>query len=152
MGMVFIGILLLMTAFLILIIGLVTKKRDIKKLGLVFLTLPLVFAIILILFYGVAVPWSNQKMMEKYSDQYLLESASEKVILTLKNDGTYNFNTGSELALSSKGTWKTGGIDGLFEIIEDDGTHHWMQHGTRSNAKKVVILRYGNKEFSFVEE
>lgn len=131
--LIFIGGLFLLISLIVLIIGLVKKSSKLKKVAIGIGIVPILCFGLIIFWYAIAVPSFNDNQMEDFAGVYVPHISAIKFLnengitknelkLTLYLDGTYKFDGIEGIALDKKGTWKTGGIDGLFEFHDEDGS------------------------------
>jgi energy-coupling factor transporter transmembrane protein EcfT len=126
------GGLFLLISLIVLLIGIAKKSSKLKKIALGIGVVPILCFGLIFFWYAIVVPSFNNNQMEDFAGVYVphksaTESLNENVItknelkLTLYSDGTYKFDGIKGIELGKKGTWKTGGIDGLFEFRDEEG-------------------------------
>jgi energy-coupling factor transporter transmembrane protein EcfT len=126
------GGLFLLISLIILLIGIAKKSSKLKKIALGIGVVPILCFGLIFFWYAIVVPSFNNNQMEDFAGVYVphksaTEFLNENVItktelkLTLYSDGTYKFDGIKGIELEKKGTWKTGGIDGLFEFRDEYG-------------------------------
>ena len=151
--LIVVGAFFALVSFVIIGLGLLSKSKTTYKVGLWTLSVPAICFGTIFIFYAVVVPWLNGIEMEKYSGTYILDNSQPKVILVLKDDGTYTCDKIPEAPFSRTGTWKTGGIDGLFELREASGNHHFLQNGIDpDNGDLIVSFSLRGEELRFVQK
>jgi energy-coupling factor transporter transmembrane protein EcfT len=125
------GGLFLLISLIVLLIG-IAKVLKLKKIALGIGVVPILCFGLIFFWYAIVVPSFNNNQMEDFAGVYVphksaTEFLNENVItktelkLTLYSDGTYKFDGIKGIELEKKGTWKTGGIDGLFEFRDEYG-------------------------------
>lgn len=83
--------------------------------------------------------------MEDFAGTYVLHNSAEQIIvekeqdsqypkLILLSDGTYKFDGIEGVGLEKSGAWKTGGIDGMFEFVVNNGSEWAIPSGGENNA------------------
>ncbi len=92
-------------------------------------------------FAGIYVP-------HKSATEFLNENGITKneLKLTLYADGTYKFDGTKGIGLENKGTWKTGGIDGLFEFHDEDGKLSEWASPSGSGKESALSFEYVKDE------
>lgn len=109
------GLFLLLTIIL-LIVALIIKSSILKRVAFAFGIIPIACLGIAFVFYFGLKPYQNQSDLIEYSGTYVSESNYNSKLF-LKADGTYKTLNVDQLRLPSKGTWRTGGIDGFTEFL-----------------------------------
>ena len=147
------GAFFALVSFVIIGLGLLSNSKTTYKVGLWTLSVPAICFGIIFVFYAVVVPWSNEKAMEEYSGTYILDNMEVHVTLVLGEDGTYACDKIQGFPFSKTGTWKTGGIDGLFELREANGDLHFMQHGINPDSgNRMVSFSLHGEALRFIQK
>jgi len=131
--LIFIGGLFLLISLIVSIIGLAKKSSNLKKVAIGIGIVPILCFGLILFWYAIAVPSINENQMEDFAGVYVPYKSATKFLnengitknelkLTLYSDGTYKFDGIEGIAIEENGTWKTGGIDGLFEFYDEDGS------------------------------
>ena len=113
-------IFLVIIAIVFLVIGLLSKNEKLTKIGIYsFFGAPIFIVLLYIFWYSVVIPRANKSQMKEYSGMYKSEKGN--FIIELKSDGNYISDSIPKLRIHKKGKWKTGGIDGMFELYDNKG-------------------------------
>lgn len=153
MFLIFAGAFFAIVSFVILGLGLLTNDKKIYKIGAWSLSVPAICFGIIFIFYSVVRPWSNWEDMKYYSGEYILQNSNTKVVLVLSDNGDYQCDPIPNTSFSEKGTWKTGGIDGLFELREDGRSLHHLSHGIHpDHGARMISFSIQGKNVTFVQK
>jgi len=162
----FIGITGLVISILILLVGLIKKSRKLKITGMIFLMLPIFSYGLITFWYKIVVPNSNDKLANEFVGIYSTHNVKSKKFLkrnglfdkerflTLKDDGTYEFDSIPGVKLWKSGKWKSGGIDGAFEFYNDKGDNvdYSYPFGSGDNCGLTFHYRPNDKDFKSTEQ
>jgi len=88
-------------------------------------------------FAGTYVP--NKSAIELLTENGLKTNNPKLILLS---DGTYKFDIIEGVGLEKSGTWKTGGIDGMFEFYGKDGNLSEWASPSGSGDESVLSLEY----------
>lgn len=133
MFLIFVGGLFLTISVISLIVGINKKSAKRIKVALGIGIIPVLCFGLIAFWYFIAVPSYNKSEMENFSGTYVpnvqaMELLNENGInsneleLILLSNGTYKFDVIEGIRLKKNGTWKTGGIDGMFEFYDKEGS------------------------------
>lgn len=131
--LIFVGGIFLLISLITILTGFVKKSRKIKNIGLGLGVIPIICFGLVAAYYLIILPTTHKNQMEDFAGIYVLHNSAEQVLdlkpfenknpeLTLLSNGTYKFDGIEGVGLEKSGTWKTGGIDGMFEFEVDQGT------------------------------
>ena len=157
MFLIFIGGLFLLISLIVLIIGLAKKSSKLKKIAIGIGVVPILCFGLIIFWYAIAVPSFNNNQMEDFAGVYVPHKSATEFLnenritknelkLTLYSDGTYKFDGIKGISLEKKGTWKTGGIDGLFEFHDEDGSLSEWASPSGSGKESALSIEYVKDE------
>ncbi|MBO0592986.1 hypothetical protein I2486_16405 [Cellulophaga sp. E16_2] len=162
------GGLFLTISLVILLIGLIKKSSKLKKIALGIGIIPILCFGLIGFWYAIAVPSFNNSQMEDFAGIYILHKSGTELLtkngidrnqieLTLNSDGTYRFDGIEAIGLDKNGTWKTGGIDGMFEFDVQHGIEfanpsgsgdesalsfkYQMDKGDWENTKSILFVK-----------
>lgn len=130
--LIFFGGLFLIISLITLLIGFVKKSSRLKKIACGIGIIPIVCFGIIMYWYLIAIPSFNKSQMDDFVGIYVPNDSAKELLtknglatneikLILYSNGTYKFDTIQGIELEKSGTWKTGGIDGMFEFHNKDG-------------------------------
>ena len=157
----FIGIIGLIISIIILLIGLIKKSRKLKMTGMIFLMIPIFCYGLIQFWYKIIIPNSNDKISNEFvgvysthkikSTKFLKRNGlyDKERFLTLKADGTYEFDTIPGVDLWKNGKWETGGIDGVFNFYNNKGhiIDRGMPFGSGDNCGLEFDFYPNQKDF-----
>ncbi|WP_047414098.1 hypothetical protein [Cellulophaga sp. Hel_I_12] len=148
MFLIFVGGLFLTISVISVIVGIIKKSEKQIKIAIGIGIIPVLCFGLIAFWYFIAVPSFNKSEMEDFSGTYapnkqamelLNENGinSNEVELILISNGTYEFDVIAGIGLKKNGTWKTGGIDGMFEFYDKEGALlQWVNpSGSGENSK-----------------
>jgi len=137
------GIFLLFSVIFILYALIRRNKKTIKN-SFYSLSIPVFIFSLIFFWYGVMIPIFNNNEMKNYSGTYINENSNLKIIL--KEDGTFIADSIPRLELTKIGTWKTGGIDGMFEFYNTQGhLIYYVNNG--QNTDGVLSITISTESF-----
>ncbi|WP_142724434.1 MULTISPECIES: hypothetical protein [unclassified Chryseobacterium] len=124
--------LFIVIALIIMLIAVIRKSSALKKTALKITIIPILCWGLIAVWYFKTLPSINESEMENFAGIYTLNSSGNESFkpskskingykLILFDDGTYLFDGHEKIGLKKQGTWKTGGIDGLFEFYDENG-------------------------------
>ena len=143
--LIFVGGIFLVISLIVLLIGLGKKSSRLKKIGIGIGIVPILCFGLIALYYLFILPSLHKNQMEDFAGTYVLHNSAEQIIvekeqdsqnpkLILLSDGTYKFDGIDGVGLDKSGTWKTGGIDGMFEFDVNNGSEWAIPSGGGNNA------------------
>ncbi|WP_405397564.1 hypothetical protein [Maribacter sp. Asnod2-G09] len=143
--LIFVGGIFLVISLIVLLIGLGKKSSKLKKIGIGIGIIPILCFGLIALYYLVILPSLHKNQMEDFSGTYVLDNSAEQIMskkeldsqypkLVLLSDGTYKFDGIEGVGLEKSGTWKTGGIDGMFEFDVKHGSEWAIPSGSENDA------------------
>lgn len=155
--LIFIGGLFLLVSVIVLIIGLVKKSSKLKKIAIGIGVVPILCFGLIVFWYAIAIPSFNNNQMKDFAGVYVPHKSATEFLkengitknelrLTLYSDGTYKFDGIKGISLEKKGTWKTGGIDGLFEFHDEDGNLSEWASPSGSGEESTLSIEYQKDE------
>jgi hypothetical protein len=130
--LIIVGGIFLIISLVVLTVGLIKKSSKLKKLSLGIGIVPILCFGLITFWYLIAVPSFNKSQIQDFAGAYEINNSAYELItkngldkkkpkLILFTDGTYKFDEMEGVGLKKSGTWKTGGIDGLFEFYDERG-------------------------------
>ena len=151
--LIFVGGIFLTISLIVLIIGLIKKSSKLKKIALGIGIVPVLCIGLIAFWYIIAIPSFDKNQMGDFAGTYVPnKSALELFIenglqtkepkLILLSDGTYKFDVIEGVGLEKSGTWKTGGIDGLFEFHDKDGNLSEWASPSGSGDESALSFEY----------
>lgn len=124
--------LFVIIALIVALIAFIKKSSPLKKTALKITVIPILCWGLIAVWYLVTLPSIHKSEMGNFVGTYILNSSINESLkageskmngskLILFDDGTYLFDGRENIGLQRKGTWKTGGTDGLFEFYDKNG-------------------------------
>lgn len=150
--LIFVGGIFLAISLIVLIIGLIKKSSRLKKIALGFGIVPVCVGLIAF-WYMIAIPSFDKNQMGDFAGTYVPNKTAMELLaknglktnnpkLILLSDGTYKFDIIEGVGLEKSGTWKTGGIDGMFEFYDKDGNLMEWASPSGSGDESALSLEY----------
>lgn len=151
--LIFFGGLFLIISLITLLIGFIKKSSKLKKIAYGIGIVPILCFGIILYWYLIAIPSFNKNQMEDFVGVYELNNSAKELLtkngittnqvkLILYSNGTYKFNTIQGVELEKSGTWKTGGIDGMFEFHNNGGRLIDWGIPSSSNNNSTLSFEY----------
>lgn len=155
MFLIFLGGIFVIISLVVILIGLGKKSFKLKKIGLGIGIVPILCFGLIALYYLLILPSLHKNQMEDFAGTYVLHNSAEQIMakkeldsqspkLILLSDGKYKFDGIEGVGLEKSGTWKTGGIDGMFEFDVKHGTEWASPSGSGKDA--ALSFDYQNNE------
>ena len=150
----FIGAFFMFVSLIIYVVGGISRSKKIIRIGHWSSILPLFFFGTIFFYYGVIVPYGNKVQKNRYAKTYIYRQKGMKNELQLKTDGTFTCRCSSRVDIPYKGTWESGGIDGVLMFYDEDGV--LVQYGMPAiNYEEKKVISFSDRpdhEITFVEK
>jgi len=156
--LIFISAISLLTALILLLIGVFKKSTQLKIIAFGIGIIPILCYGLVSLWYYVVIPSFDKTQMKEFSGTYQVQNTNNKTekstdILNLSEDGTYIYTGTGDIALAKYGTWKTGGIDGVFEFYNEKGRRiEFASPSGGDGNEKITFNLYGSNQAQFVKK
>lgn len=149
MFLIIIGGIFLTISIISLIVGIIQKSERQKKIAFRIGLIPVLCFGLVAFWYLVVVPSFNKSEMQDFTGTYVPNKQtmellnkngieSNNIELILRSNGTYKFDIIEWFGLEKNGTWKTGGIDGMFEFHDKDGNlSEWASPSSSGENSKL---------------
>lgn len=116
---------------------------------------------LIIFYYSIVIPLSNQSQMKNYSGTYIVSSDSipkkNSNELNLFKNGSYSYYGDKKFIrkarIQEKGFWKTGGIDGVFDFRNlNNSSGNWASPFGSKGNEYIIFNLYDRDEVKFVKK
>ena len=139
MFLIFIGGISLLFSIIFILYALISNNKRRIKTSLYSLSIPIFCFGLIFFWYGIMVLSFNNSEMKDYSGTYINEISNLEI--ELKEDGTFIADSIPKLELTKTGTWKTGGVDGMFEFYDSHGNLiYYVNNGQNSNGVLTIVI------------